>query len=88
MVCSKLKHSQCVKFVTAHNGRHVITDNLKHHHSISWPTGISDMKSLQETLHNQETLQELAKGHSIVKYIYIFFLSLPRYKNLSKVMKL
>ena len=82
MVCSKLKHSQCVKFVTAHNGRHVITDNLKHHHSISWPTGISDMKSLQETL------QELAKGHSIVKYIYIFFLSLPRYKNLSKVMKL
>ena len=44
MVCSKLKHSQCVKFVTAHNGRHVITDNLKHHHSINWPAGISDME--------------------------------------------
>ena len=87
MVCSKLKHSQCVKFVTAHNGRHVITDNLKHHHSISWPTGISDMKSLQETLHNQETLQELAKDIPLSN-IYIFFLSLPRYKNLSKAMKL
>ena len=83
MVCSKLKHSQCVKFVTAHNGRHVITDNLKHHHSISWPTGISDMKSLQETLHNQETLQELAKGHSIVKYIYFFsfFTQIQKFKQ-------
>ena len=28
MVCSKLKRLQCVKFLTAHNGRYVITDNL------------------------------------------------------------
>ena len=44
IVCSKLKHLQCVKFLTAHNGRYVITDNLEHLHSINWPTGIRDME--------------------------------------------
>ena len=44
MVRLKLKHWQCVKFLMAHNKRHVITNNLKHHHSINWPTGISDME--------------------------------------------
>ena len=44
MVCSKLKHLQCVKFLTAHNERYVITDNLEHLHSINWSTGIRDME--------------------------------------------
>ena len=83
MVFSKLNTHSVLKFLTVHNGRCVITDNLEHHHSIDWPTGISDME--WDRKHSKSYLKDIP-----VSYLYIFLciFSLPRYKNLSKAMKL
>ena len=74
----KVKHSQCVKFLTVHNGRCVITDNLEHHHSIDWPTGISDME--WDRKHSKSYLKDIPVSYLYI-FIYFFFTQIQKFKQ-------